>query len=70
MVREKTDPLSTEQAKERLREASQRFGVTAWVQRQPLGSLAFGVLAGMLLAHTGRPVRHAGWMARTLRRML
>lgn len=67
MGSEKTDPLSPEAAKERLRDAAAQLGVRAWVRRNPYEALAVGFTAGIFMA-ASRPLRTA--MTRMLIRFI
>jgi hypothetical protein len=44
-------PLSTEEAKTRLRAAAQQASPSAWVRRHPLSGLTIALLCGFLAAH-------------------
>lgn len=52
MDRPTDQPLSVEQAKERLREAAGRAGVASYVRRRPYTSLAIACALGALLANS------------------
>lgn len=58
MAGAKTDELSTEEAKARLRETAQQVGVHAWVKQHPYEAIAAAFAAGLVLA-TSRPMRTA-----------
>jgi hypothetical protein len=49
MGRSTTEPLTTDEAKTRLRRAAGELGVSAWVRRQPLQALSTALLAGLFL---------------------
>ena len=48
----KTDELTCEEAKRRLREAADQVGIAAWVRRDPYGALALSFAAGLVLANS------------------
>jgi hypothetical protein len=48
-------PLSTEEAKARLRAAAQEASPTAWVRRHPLPALSVALLGGFLAARLRAP---------------
>lgn len=58
MDREKTGPLSAEEAKQRLRQSMDELGLQAWVRRRPYEALAWGFTAGLVMA-VSRPMRVA-----------
>ncbi|MEJ2346225.1 MAG: hypothetical protein P8076_04365 [Gammaproteobacteria bacterium] len=49
MDRSATEPLTTDEAKARLKKAAGEIGVSAWVRRQPLQALSAALLAGVFL---------------------
>jgi len=59
MGRSTTEPLTTAEAKTRLREAAGEFGVSAWVRRQPLQALSAALLAGVFLGSQSAEKRAA-----------
>ena len=48
------EPLTTQEAKQRLRYAVSEAGFSAWVTREPLRAVALGLLAGILLGGSPR----------------
>ena len=64
---EKPNPLSTDEAKERLRQAIADVGLHAWVRRRPYEALAWSFTAGLVLA-VSKPMRAA--MMKMLMRLL
>jgi hypothetical protein len=54
MVRETTEPLTPEQAKDQLRQVAARIGIVPWVRREPFGSMLTGLLAGFLFGRVPR----------------
>jgi hypothetical protein len=54
MAGKQAEPLTTEEAKLRLRCAVREAGFSAWVQREPLRAVALGLLAGILLGGSPR----------------
>ena len=54
MAGKEAEPLTTEEAKRRLRCALHEAGFSAWVKREPLRAVALGLLAGILLAGSPR----------------
>lgn len=54
MAGKQTEPLSTEEAKQRLRRAVREAGFSAWVKREPLRAIALGLLAGSILGGSPR----------------
>ena len=49
MDRKTAGPLTPAEAKERLRSAAREVGMTPWIRRHPLESLAAGLALGYLL---------------------
>jgi hypothetical protein len=64
---EKTNPLSSDEAKERLRQAIDDVGLHAWVRRRPYEALAWSFAAGLVMA-VSKPMRDA--MMKMLMRIL
>lgn len=55
MAGDATRPLSTEEAKARLRAAVQNATPAAWVRRHPLRALSLAMASGFIAAHLRRP---------------
>jgi hypothetical protein len=51
-----TKPLTTEQAKARLRAAADQASPTAWFQRHPLNALGIAVAGGFIISRVRLPV--------------
>ncbi|WP_303906254.1 hypothetical protein [Thiohalomonas denitrificans] len=49
MARRKERPLTTEEAKARLRYVSREIGAGPWVRRNPLAATTYAVLGGIVL---------------------
>ncbi len=64
---EKTDQLTTAEAKARLRESVEQLGIRAWVKQRPVEALAFSFATGLVLA-SSRSLRSA--MMRMVLRIL
>lgn len=58
MAGEKTDELTTEEAKAQLMQTAQQVGINAWVRQHPYEALGAAFAAGVVLA-TSRPMRSA-----------
>jgi len=58
MGSEKTDRLSTADAKDKLRQALDEVGLHAWVKRRPFEALAMSFGVGLILA-ASKPMRSA-----------
>jgi len=56
MAGDATRPLSTEEAKARLREAVQNATPAAWVRRHPLQALTLAMASGFIAAQLRRPI--------------
>ena len=54
MAGKQTEPLTTDEAKRRLRHAAREAGFSAWARREPLRVLALGLLAGMIFGSSPR----------------
>lgn len=54
MAGEKTKPLTTEEAKQRLRFAARDAGFAAWVRRKPFQAVLLGLAAGVILGSSPR----------------
>jgi len=53
MGRHHPEPLSIEQAKDRLRLAAQQASPSAWVRRHPVDAVGIALLAGFITARLG-----------------
>lgn len=60
MARGKERPLTTEEAKARLRQVSRETGMKPWVRRHPLPATGYAVLAGFLLGSAPNLRRNLG----------
>ena len=54
MDRNTTGPLTTEEAKARLRSIAGSMGPVAWIREKPRESLGVALLAGMMAGNTSR----------------
>ena len=49
MASKTPNPLTPEEAKERLRRAARDAGLSAWIKRQPYQAMILGLAAGVVL---------------------
>ncbi len=63
MARTTAHPLTTEQAKLRLREVAQRADWRAWVQQHPYQAVAAGLLGGVVVGRLVGPTQRLGRLA-------
>ncbi|MEJ2061413.1 MAG: hypothetical protein P8Y64_13155 [Gammaproteobacteria bacterium] len=55
MDRDASQPLTTEQAKARLRAAAEQASPVSWVKRYPLGALSMALVGGFVAARFRLP---------------